>query len=375
MIQVDYLIIGAGIYGLYAAKVLANKYPTKKIIILECDKEAFLRASYVNQARVHNGYHYPRSLSTAKKSAIYYDRFNKDFSFAINKKFKKVYAVSKNHSYTSSENFVKFCKNADILCNEVNPKKYFLNSNISSCFIAEEFAFDAQKIKDYFLTKLSDYKNVEILFNSFINTYEKNNDSYIIKTNTNKTYKTSFILNATYASINQLLSLFNFETFEIKYELAEICLCTVGKNIKDKGITIMDGPFFSIMPFGLTCYHSLSTVHYTPHISSYETLPKFPCQKNNRNCTSQYLENCSFCPEKPFTYWNEMKQLAKKYFEEDIGINYIKSLFAIKPILKTSELDDSRPTIIKEFSKNPRFISVLSGKINTIYDLDEVLLC
>jgi len=39
-----------------------------------------------------------------------------------------------------------------------------------------------------------------------------------------------------------------------------------------------------------------------------------------------------------------------------------------------SELDDSRPTVIREFNKNPRFISVLSGKINTIYDLDEFII-
>ena len=45
----------------------------------------------------------------------------------------------------------------------------------------------------------------------------------------------------------------------------------------------------------------------------------------------------------------------------------------MKPILMASEIDDSRPTVIKQFTKNPTFISVLSGKINTIYDLDEVL--
>ena len=45
----------------------------------------------------------------------------------------------------------------------------------------------------------------------------------------------------------------------------------------------------------------------------------------------------------------------------------------MKPILKASEIDDSRPTVIREFHKNPTFISVLSGKINTVYDLDEVL--
>ena len=51
----------------------------------------------------------------------------------------------------------------------------------------------------------------------------------------------------------------------------------------------------------------------------------------------------------------------------------LESLFSMKPILMASEIDDSRPTVIREFHKNPTFISVLSGKINTVYDLDEVL--
>lgn len=45
----------------------------------------------------------------------------------------------------------------------------------------------------------------------------------------------------------------------------------------------------------------------------------------------------------------------------------------MKPILLSSEIDDSRPTVIRVHSKNPVCVSVLSGKINTVYDLDEVL--
>jgi hypothetical protein len=45
----------------------------------------------------------------------------------------------------------------------------------------------------------------------------------------------------------------------------------------------------------------------------------------------------------------------------------------MKPILMSSEIDDSRPTVIRTYSKNPTFVGVLSGKINTVYDLDEVL--
>lgn len=46
----------------------------------------------------------------------------------------------------------------------------------------------------------------------------------------------------------------------------------------------------------------------------------------------------------------------------------------MKPILMSSEIDDSRPTVIRTHSTNPTCVSVLSGKINTVYDLDKVLI-
>jgi len=58
---------------------------------------------------------------------------------------------------------------------------------------------------------------------------------------------------------------------------------------------------------------------------------------------------------------------------EEYGFGYIGSMYSMKPILKASEIDDSRPTVIRKHTENPTFVSVLSGKINTVYDLDEVL--
>ncbi len=40
---------------------------------------------------------------------------------------------------------------------------------------------------------------------------------------------------------------------------------------------------------------------------------------------------------------------------------------------KASEIDDSRPTVVRVMNDEPKLVSVLSGKINTVYDLDEVL--
>ena len=69
-----------------------------------------------------------------------------------------------------------------------------------------------------------------------------------------------------------------------------------------------------------------------------------------------------------------MASLARKYLKDEYDFDYRQSLFSMKPILVSSEIDDSRPTMIRILSDKPRFVSVLSGKINTVYDLDEVLI-
>ena len=68
-----------------------------------------------------------------------------------------------------------------------------------------------------------------------------------------------------------------------------------------------------------------------------------------------------------------MANLARKYLKEEYGFKYKQSLFSMKPILMSSEIDDSRPTVVRVYSKKPTCVGVLSGKINTVYDLDEVL--
>ena len=68
-----------------------------------------------------------------------------------------------------------------------------------------------------------------------------------------------------------------------------------------------------------------------------------------------------------------MANLARKYLREEYNFTYKESLFSMKPILMSSEIDDSRPTVIRVYHRKPTFVGVLSGKINTVYDLDEVL--
>lgn len=370
----DKIIIGAGLYGLYAALFSAKQ--GDNVVVLEKDPEPFMRATYINQARVHMGYHYPRSLSTAVKSAGYYNRFHDDFGFCINDKFKQIYATSSQFSWTNASEFKKFCVDANIFCEEVDASKYFKEGYCDGAFLTEEDTYDAIILRDYFLNEIKKFSNVEIICNANIVDINKKERTIEVILSSGSKYESEFVLNATYASTNQILSMYDAsaEGFKIKYELCEIILCDVSDNMKDVGLTVMDGPFFSIMPFGKTGYHSLTSVTFTPHNASYDVMPAFRCQKDSDGyCSTSCLGNCNNCKAKPESAWPYMSSLARKYMKDEFGFEYKKSLFSMKPILKSTEIDDSRPTVIKTLTTEPAFISVLSGKINTVYDLDEFL--
>lgn len=368
----DRIIIGAGLYGLYAALFCAKK--GQSVLVLEQDPTPFRRATFINQARVHQGYHYPRSISTAMKSAGYFERFNKDFGFCVNKEFKKIYATSSEYSWSNGEQFKKFCDAAQIPCEELNPKQFFKDGMCDGAFLTREYTYDAMILKNYYMEELAKYKNVEIRFGVTIEAIEKLQDVYELTLKDMEKVQTGFLLNATYASTNQILDMVGFEKFKIKYELCEIILCEVNDTLKEYGFTVMDGPFFSIMPFGKTGLHSLTSVTFTPHTTSYDPVPTFACQESSEGyCSVKRMGNCNDCPAKPVSAFPYMANLARKYLKDTYEFSYKDSLFSMKPILMSSEIDDSRPTVVRKYSSNPTFVGVLSGKINTVYDLDEVL--
>ena len=242
--------------------------------------------------------------------------------------------------------------------------------------MTREYTYDAKILRDYYLEKLADLsENVEILYDVEISSIEKTDKSYKLRSASEDSYESSYVLNATYAGTNQILAMLGYEPFGIKYELCEIILCDTNEKLHEYGFTVMDGPFFSIMPFGKTGVHSLTAVSFTPHTACFESLPRFDCQQTagKHYCTPESLGNCNHCLAKPPTAYPYMSALARKYLRPEYGFCYKESLYSMKPILMSSEIDDSRPTVIRIHSDEPKFVSVLSGKINTVYDLDEVL--
>jgi glycine/D-amino acid oxidase-like deaminating enzyme len=160
MLIYDRIIIGAGFYGLYAALFCARK--GEAVAVIEMDSGPFSRATYSNQARIHMGYHYPRSFATAIRSAHYFERFNKEFEFCIHSRFEQIYAISKNFSWTNAEQFKSFSRAVGIPCEEISVSRYFKASMCGGAFLTREYTYDAQILRRYFVAELEKQPRVRI---------------------------------------------------------------------------------------------------------------------------------------------------------------------------------------------------------------------
>lgn len=371
--KVDKIIIGAGIYGLYAALYCMQK--GEAVVVLEHDEAAFKRASSINQARVHQGYHYPRAFATAQKCAEYFNQFTRDYGFCINKKFDKIYAISTQDSKTSASDFKRFCDNLKIKCDEADPQHYFAKGVVQAAFLCEEHTYDADILCDYFIESLKVQPKSKIVYNAKIKGVDIRGECYSVKMKDGSSFEAPYVLNATYASVNQVNELFGLSGgYDLKYELCEMLFANVSDRLAGAGLTVMDGPFFSIMPFGKKPYHSIYSVEYSRRAISIGQLPIFECMNNSSIvCTSAMLANCTVCPAKPETAFHTIHELMKRYLREDCTVDYLHSHYTIRPILLESQKDDSRPTVVKIYTHKPAFVSVLSGKIDTVYDINDCL--
>ena len=156
----DFIIIGGGIFGCYAALYLSGK--GCRIALVEKEKKLFKKASIVNQARLHGGYHYPRSVATARMSDDNKQRFTEEHKDFIHFGFEKYYAVDKYGSLTDAVQFERFCKFIGIKCERVHGHPLFGYERLEALYLTTEYSFDPVLIGEFYKQKIEKEKNIEV---------------------------------------------------------------------------------------------------------------------------------------------------------------------------------------------------------------------
>lgn len=354
----DTVIIGGGFYGLRIAQFLVEELDQKKVLVIEKEGDVMQRASYNNQARVHNGYHYPRSVLTALRSRVNLPVFAKEYSEAIVDDFDKYYAVARNFSKVSSRQFERFFERigADIL-EAPEVRQLFNPSLIEDVFLVKEFAFDTIALKKLLLKKL---EQVGVYVHTKETVLQIDEAKSTISLITDRAqYDSKYVINATYSSINVINKRSGVDVVPLKHELTEMCLVNVPPALEGKAFTIMCGPFFSLMPFPARGLYTMSHVRYTPHTEWYDT-------NNEVRNGHRYLEQIT-----KVSHFPQMYSDIKRYMPDAEKITYGgESLWEVKTVLPKSEGDDSRPIMyLDHYGGIQNYICIMGGKIDNIYDV------
>ncbi len=353
----DAIIVGGGFYGCCLALSLSSRFA--RILIVEREQNLLMRASHANQARVHNGYHYPRSLLTAMRSAANYPRFTTEFRDCIDDSFLQIYAIARGTSKVTAYQFQKFCEQVGIPIRQAPQSimKLLNPALIEAAFCTEECAFDAVKLKTEMLRKLQ-LLGVTVACNQEVERILSGaRDSVRVILRDGREFSASYVFNCAYSEINQLLTRSELPRVPLKHEVAELVLIEVPSELKGIGLTVMDGPFFSTMPFPSLGLHTLSHVRYTPHQawSDFE-------EPHLRNRAHQQASKSIL-----------MLKDAQRYVPALREARAVRSLFETKTVLLQNEVDDGRPILCRADHGIKNLFVILGAKIDNIYDILETV--
>jgi hypothetical protein len=286
-----------------------------------------LKATKNNHNRIHYGYHYPRSLDTTNQSLNGFISFVTCYGNSILYGFKNYYAIAKEGSLTSVNSFKEFCNKSGIGIVSKYPNNSFLNKDmVSDSFLVEEPVYDWLKLQSIVKSRLSK-SNIDLRVST----------NYL---NCNENF--DFTINCTYSDINDISKFNNVKQFLFKKQ--DVIIPIFKSNIEKIGLTVMDGPFCSIMPKGFNLNEFL--LYHAKYSIVEETT------NSDLNLDADVNEKINLILNKSklfFPFLNDVQV-----------IDYWRSKRAI-PITN----DDSRLSEIITYDNNPNFITVFSGKITT----------
>jgi len=322
------LIIGAGLFGCAIGYELDKA--GHKVTIIEQDSDIMMNASKLNHNRIHFGYHYPRSLDTANQSLDGLEYFIKHYSESIVSSFPNHYMIADKNSNVSPLEYVRFCDKLKIkdsmlhLYNDYPSDNLIDKSHISYSIKVCEGVFD------YHILKKLVYEKIDGL-DLRLNTPYESSDGY------------DYIINTSYSNVNKVNK--ELGVSELKLKFQDVVIPIFKMKSKPFGLTIMDGPFCSIMPKG---NEENKFLLYNPKYSVLKESSENNFDNDNFDINTIYNESAKYFP-------------FLKDVEQD---GYWRTIRAL-PIND----DDSRVSEIFIDRNKSNVITILSGKINTCHKI------
>jgi hypothetical protein len=256
-----------------------------------------------------------------------------------------VYAIAQG-SRVSASQFETFCRMMGAPCRFAPARilHLFNFGMIEQAFITRELAFDTSRLAARLRHQLSE-AGIVLRLGHEAHILGWDADGVAVRVGEARE-RAAYVFNCTYAELEFTGAPLRTR---LKREMAEMLLIRTPPDLHNIGVTVMDGPFFSTMPFPAEGLHSLSHVSHTPHESATREAGRSlnPARSNG----------------------HAILRDAQRFLPCLARVHIVRSIFDVKTKIIRNEDDDGRPILIERTPEAPRILSVLGSKIDNIYDV------
>ncbi|WP_162901516.1 hypothetical protein [Breoghania sp. L-A4] len=267
--------------------------------------------------------------------------------------FPNAYFVSSEGSNVNFAEYLDFCRKANLKTDEIDLDDFKPSlRNVSGGIYTDEVVYDSRILK-YLVSSDLDRNNVAVLFDSNVSSVEESIDGFVLKAD-NVTINARSIVNCTYSSFNSFNESLGVSLTDLQYELTVVPIVKWRSEKPPVGITVMDGRFFTILPFGKSgqylLYHVDHTVRDTFIGRNYPKKWKSPREAIGDDAARDAYE--------------QMVRSSSHWLPDISSAEYIDFLATVRVVLAGVDSTDRRPSLIEKLETKHPFYTVFSGKID-----------
>ena len=318
-------VVGGGVFGATAAVDLAGAGAT--VDLFEARGGLLEGATGRCQARLHRGYHYPRSDTTAAAA--------RDAAVAFEARYPQAVVRTGHHyaiapgSLTSPGDYLAFCDRLGLPYEVVDNPPQLHTADL--CVRVPEALVDVPVLARLLRRDLA-AAGVTLHLGTQVDPERLDHD---------------LVVAATYGQPWPR---------PLRYEVCEVALVELGRHAGDSFV-VMDGPFVSLDPHGRL--YALYDVDHSVHHANVGLAPEVPsgyAPLLRRPAVATSLSNV-----------DAMRKSASRFlrFLDPAGQGlsiYHGSMFSVRAVLPDVDATDERPTLVE---RDGNLIRILSGKICT----------
>jgi len=343
-------IIGGGIFGSTTAIELSRS--GYNVTLFEKHFDILMGATSKSVLRLHLGFHYPRDLDTATQSKRGYESFLKRFPGATDLNFKNYYAITKNLSRVSRDEFLFFVKNAKLDMTECSNDELALSGlavdKCSGIFLNKEGVISIIKLRQQLRAEMAS-TSVELSLNTEITKAQRRNSKWVITSSENIEHEFDFVIRSTYGH-DRMEIIGNKVGTNRNYEYHKTLVLEVKVNLSKFGLTIVDGDFLTILPKAFENSHLLYGPN--PSVLKRHVGINYPDSWDLINSNSQIARSASTKLMGRYTEW----------FPDNSDIALIGTEITVRAIDSNVKATDRRVSSVEY--RDEDFIDICSGKID-----------